>query len=67
MSIVIETKQGGRIAKEHLPVGDAELADALSKLDGDRTTLFSITIFRQSLVCRRGRREVYGQYLDGRR
>ena len=42
MSIVIETKQSGRYIKEYLPLGDTEFADALSKLDGDRTTLFSV-------------------------
>lgn len=42
-SIVIETKHSGRYIKEHLPLGDAGFADALSKLDGDRTTVFSVT------------------------
>jgi hypothetical protein len=44
MSIVVETSQGSRNLKEHLPLGDTELAKAMAKLDGGRTTVFSITV-----------------------
>jgi hypothetical protein len=49
MSIVVETRQGGRSVEEHLPLGDAELAKALTKLDGDRTTVFTITVLGNML------------------
>jgi len=49
MSIVVETSQGSRNLREHLPLGDVELANALAKLDGRRTTVFSITVLGNKL------------------
>jgi hypothetical protein len=49
MTIVIETRQAGRVIKERLPVGEPELADALAKLDGDQTTVFTVTVFGNHL------------------
>lgn len=49
MSICVETSEGTRTAEEHLPLGDAELVDALAKLDGLRTTLLTITVLGNEL------------------
>jgi hypothetical protein len=44
MSIVIETRLGGRSTEEHLPLGDRELTAAIAKLDGQQTTALTITV-----------------------
>ena len=44
MSIVVETKQDGRLTREQLSAEDAGIAEALSRLDGDRTSLFTLTV-----------------------
>ena len=50
MSIVIETRLGGRSTEEHLPLGDRELTAAIAKLDGQQTTAFTITVGGSLLI-----------------
>lgn len=50
MSIVIETRRGGRSAEEHLPLGDRELTAAIAMLDGQQTTALTITVGRSLLL-----------------
>jgi len=50
MSIVIETRLGGRSTEEHLPLGDRELATAIARLDGQQTTTLSITVGGSLLI-----------------
>jgi hypothetical protein len=49
MSITVETTQGSRIVEEYLLLGDAELANAFSKLDGNLTTLMVIAVHGSEL------------------
>jgi hypothetical protein len=44
VSIVVETKQNGRLLEEQLPLDDAGIATAIDKLDGDRTSVFTMTV-----------------------
>ena len=50
MSILIETRQGGRAFEEHLPLGDTELASSLAKLDGRNTTVLTIAVRGNELL-----------------
>ena len=50
MSILIETRQGGRAFKERLPLGDTELVNGLAKLDGENTTVLTIEVRGNKLL-----------------
>jgi hypothetical protein len=50
MSILIETRQGGRAFKERLPLGDTELVSGLAKLDGENTTVLTIEVHGNKLL-----------------
>ncbi len=44
MSILIETRQGGRASEERLLLGDTELVSSLAKLDGRNNTVLTIAV-----------------------
>jgi hypothetical protein len=68
VSIVIETRQNGRFVKEQLPLDHAGIAEALSKLDGDRTSVFTMTVSGNHLLvgAGAGKYTVTTMMVDGR-
>jgi hypothetical protein len=68
MAIVIETRHAGRKTEERLPADESELVAALAKLDGNRTTVFTVTVIGNHLLVGggEGRYTVTAMMEDGR-
>jgi hypothetical protein len=54
-SIAIETRVGATAVDEVLPLGERELEDAVGRLDGDRTTVVTVSIARRLMFVGGGR------------
>jgi hypothetical protein len=50
MSIIVETRSGGRVSKAELALGESELADAVGRLDGHNTTAVTVGAFGNELL-----------------
>ena len=50
MSILIETRQGGRSYEERFPLDDTGIASALAKLDGEKTTVLTIVVLGNKML-----------------
>ena len=59
MSILVETTDGARNRTEEWPTGDAELINALGKLDGGRTTLVTLVVLDAKLFIAGGAAGMY--------